>query len=134
MSEDIYYVTYGKDPNDETPWKIFGPTGTPSGPYMHGYKEQWQAQEKCRSLDQEHRNAGNARLIHRSVNKQIAGDHYKKLAIQPAEYCQKNKLGYCESLAIKYITRHRDKNGAEDIDKAIHCLELLKGIEYEDNL
>jgi hypothetical protein len=32
--------------------------------------------------------------------------------------------------AIKYICRYKDKNGVEDIDKAIHTLELLKEIEY----
>lgn len=58
--------------------------------------------------------------------KQIAGDHYSKLAIQPVDYCMQNDLNYMQSSAIKYITRYKDKNGVEDIDKAIHCLELLK--------
>ena len=66
---------------------------------------------------------------HKATDRQIAGNHYKKLAIQPAEYCQRNKLNYMESSAIKYITRWRHKNGLEDIDKAIHCLELLKEFE-----
>lgn len=61
---------------------------------------------------------------------QVGGDHYRKLAIQPVEFCQRNQLGYCESAVIKYVTRHREKNGVEDIDKAIHYLQLLKEIEY----
>lgn len=61
---------------------------------------------------------------------QVAGSHYKNLAIQPAEYCQRNRLGFCESSVVKYVTRHRAKNGAEDIRKAIHLLELLLEIEY----
>jgi hypothetical protein len=28
------------------------------------------------------------------------------------------------------VTRHREKNGREDIEKAIHCLRLLLEIEY----
>jgi len=62
---------------------------------------------------------------------QVGGDHYKKLAIQPAEYCQRNQLNFCESCVVKYVTRHRVKNGREDIEKAIHFLKLLIEIEYE---
>lgn len=62
---------------------------------------------------------------------QVGGGHYKDLPIQPIEYCQKNELNAIESFVVKYVTRHRNKNGAEDIKKAIHCLELLLEIEYE---
>ena len=66
------------------------------------------------------------------LQSQVGGDHYRKLAIQPVEFCQRNQLGYCESAVIKYVTRHREKNGVEDIDKAIHYLQLLKEIEYPE--
>tara|TARA_X000001388_G_scaffold66433_1_gene53240 strand:+ start:299 stop:670 length:372 start_codon:yes stop_codon:yes gene_type:complete len=64
----------------------------------------------------------------KASNRQIGGDHYKKLAIQPAEYCFRNNLNNLESEAISYITRSRFKNGSEDIKKAIHTLEML--LEY----
>lgn len=64
------------------------------------------------------------------LSRQVGGAHYKGLAIQPAEYCQRNRLPYCESSVIRYVTRHREKNGREDILKAIHCLELLLEMEY----
>ena len=63
---------------------------------------------------------------------QVAGSHYKDLAIQPAEFCQRNRLGFCESSVVKYVTRHRNKKGAEDIKKAIHFLLLLLEIEYPE--
>jgi hypothetical protein len=66
------------------------------------------------------------------LQSQVGGDHYRKLAIQPVEFCQRNQLGYCESAVIKYVTRHREKNGVQDIDKAIHYLQLLKEIEYPE--
>jgi hypothetical protein len=70
-----------------------------------------------------------------ALDRQEGGDHYKKYAIQPIEYVQKNQLNALESFIIKYATRHRDKNGAEDIRKIIHCAELLLAIEYgEDKL
>jgi hypothetical protein len=62
---------------------------------------------------------------------QVGGDHYKKLAIQPAEYAQKNRLGFIEGCVIKYVTRWRDKGGVEDIKKAIHFLNLLIELEAE---
>lgn len=61
---------------------------------------------------------------------QVGGDHYKDLAIQPAEYCQRNKLGALESFVVKYVTRHKEKGKRKDIDKAIHCLQLLLEIDY----
>src|SRR5690348_7311517 len=57
-------------------------------------------------------------------DKQIGGDHYKTLAIQPSEFIAKNKLGWYEGNAVKYIVRHRIKGGKQDIEKAIHYLEL----------
>ena len=65
-----------------------------------------------------------------ALARQTGGSHYKSLSIQPVEYCQRNGLLYCESNVIKYVTRHREKNGAEDLRKAIHYLELLLEMEY----
>ena len=64
------------------------------------------------------------------MNEQVAGDHYKSMKIQPAEFCQANQLNFCESSAIKYLCRHRRKNGVEDLNKAIHFIEMLKEMEY----
>lgn len=61
-----------------------------------------------------------------AIDRQVAGDHYKKYPIQPAEYCHVNGLGNMESYVVKYVTRWKDKGGVVDLDKAIHCLELLK--------
>lgn len=61
---------------------------------------------------------------------QVGGDHYTKLAIQPYEYAHKNKLGYLEANVVKYVTRHQDKNGKEDLLKAIHSLQVLIELQY----
>lgn len=62
---------------------------------------------------------------------QIGGDHYKNFPIQPAQFCEINKLSFLEGTAITYICRHRFKNGEQDIDKAIHTLQLLKETHYK---
>lgn len=63
---------------------------------------------------------------------QVGGGHYKDLPIQPVEFCQRNKLGFCESSAIAYLCRHGRKNGKEDLEKAIHFIRLLIEMEYPE--
>lgn len=64
-----------------------------------------------------------------ATDTQVGGSHYQ-LPIQPIDYIVKNGISYREGNAIKYITRHKDKNGAEDIKKAIHYLQMILE-EYE---
>jgi hypothetical protein len=64
-----------------------------------------------------------------ALNEQIAGSHYKDLAIQPVEFIHRNGIGYMEGNAIKYLTRWRSKGGIEDLRKAKHYIDLL--IEME---
>jgi hypothetical protein len=66
------------------------------------------------------------------LDTQIGGVHYKDLTIQPVEFCQRNGFNYCESAAIKYIIRHKAKNGRQDLEKAIHYLQLLIELEYPE--
>ncbi|TQE96063.1 MAG: DUF3310 domain-containing protein [Spiribacter salinus] len=63
---------------------------------------------------------------------QIGGSHYRHMPIQITEFCQRNQLNFCESNVVKYVCRHRQKHGREDIEKAIHYLELLLEFEYPD--
>jgi len=66
----------------------------------------------------------------KAASTQVDGDHYSKLAIQPIEYIEANNLGYSEGNAIKYITRHKDKGGKKDIEKAIHYLTMILERQY----
>ncbi len=63
------------------------------------------------------------------LDKQVAGDHYKKLAIQPVEYIHANNIPFIEGCIIKYATRWRDKGGIKDIEKIKHFAELLIELE-----
>jgi len=68
----------------------------------------------------------------KSKDKQIGGDHYRKMVISPAEFIFMNNISYMEGSAIKYLVRHRNKNGKEDLQKAIHFIEMLIDWEYTD--
>ena len=65
-------------------------------------------------------------MTSKALHKQVSGTHYMYMEIQPAEFINKNKLLFAEGNAIKYICRHSRKGGIEDIDKAIHYLEMIK--------
>ncbi|WVI66525.1 hypothetical protein pVco7_gp079 [Vibrio phage pVco-7] len=64
-----------------------------------------------------------------SLNEQHGGTHYN-IGIQPIEYIHTNNLNFFEGNAIKYITRHRSKNGAEDLKKAIHYAQMILEMDY----
>ena len=63
-------------------------------------------------------------------DKQVGGAHYRS-RIQHWDYVLANDIPYLEAQIIKYVTRHRNKNGLQDLEKAQHFLEKL--IEEERN-
>lgn len=67
---------------------------------------------------------------HLDRERQVGGSHYRNYAIQPIEYIVANDLSFLAGNVVKYVTRYKDKNGLEDINKAIHYLELIKEFEY----
>lgn len=67
-----------------------------------------------------------------ALDTQVSGQHYKNMIIQPVEFIVKNNISFLEANVIKYVCRHREKNGIEDLNKAIHYLELAKELYYGD--
>ena len=63
-----------------------------------------------------------------ALSKQVGGSHYSR-PIQPVEFIHANSLGFLEGCVVKRIVRWRDKNGVEDLRKAIHEIELLIELE-----
>ena len=68
------------------------------------------------------------------LNKQVGGSHYQDFAIQPLEFITKNKLSYIQGNIIKYVVRFSQKNGTEDLDKAIHYINILKEVSREKKI
>jgi len=63
-------------------------------------------------------------------DKQIGGTHYKKMKIQPSKFVIENKLLFPEGNVIKYICRHPYKDGKQDLEKAIHFIEMIIERDY----
>jgi len=57
--------------------------------------------------------------------KQIGGNHYKDMKIQPLDFIIQNEIPYIEGNIIKYVSRYKAKNGLQDLEKAMHYLEIL---------
>ena len=52
------------------------------------------------------------------------------MCIRDRDYIVKNNLDFLEGNVVKYITRHKTKNGIEDIRKVIHYAELILEKKY----
>ena len=65
--------------------------------------------------------------------KQIAGSHYKHFKIQPSKFVVENELLFPEGCAIKYICRHRLKGKKQDLEKAIHFIEMIIERDYSED-
>ena len=63
----------------------------------------------------------------------IDPEHYNQYEIEPIDFIMQNKLEFCEANVVKYVVRHREKNGAEDIKKAIQYCEFILEKEYKEN-
>lgn len=66
------------------------------------------------------------------TSEQVGGTHYLKMKEQPIKLITDTKCTFIQGCVIKYVSRFRDKNGQEDLEKAIQCCML--GIEFNDGM
>ena len=64
--------------------------------------------------------------------KQVGGNHYRKYRIPPSQFVTENKLLYPEGCVIKYVIRHQDKGGKQDLEKAKHMIDMIIERDYEN--
>ena len=64
--------------------------------------------------------------------KQIDGDHYRA-SIQHWDVIGIHGIGYLEGCATKYVTRHKNKNGLIDLEKAGHYVEKMLDLRFAYN-
>lgn len=66
-------------------------------------------------------------------DKQIAGSHYKaKDGKQHWDICVEKRVPYLIGCATKYLFRWKDKNGIQDLEKALHYVEkTVETYEFE---
>lgn len=59
-----------------------------------------------------------------ALDRQVGGNHYE-MEIEPIVFILANNLPFIEATVLRYIARWKNKNGVEDLKKAIHYLEIL---------
>ena len=62
--------------------------------------------------------------------RQGGGNHYSKYKLQPSKFVTENKLLYPEGCVIKYVVRHQDKGGKQDLEKAKHMIDMIIERDY----
>lgn len=60
----------------------------------------------------------------RANDGQVGGAHYKS-EFQHWDFIEMHGIGYLEAAATKYVVRHRQKSGREDLMKALHYTNKL---------
>lgn len=60
----------------------------------------------------------------KAIESQVGGNHYKDMAFQPIELITALGCSFIQGCIIKYISRYKNKNGAQDIKKCIHYAQL----------
>jgi len=81
--------------------------------------------EQARTESLMHQTKLAKKIRSRANGEQVGGEHYKLKSIQPWDYIVGNNLGYLEGNVVKYVSRWKDKNGVQDLQKALHYLQKL---------
>ncbi len=67
-------------------------------------------------------------------DRQVGGKHYQKGGEQHWDRIYRlHGPGYFVGCATKYIERYQDKNGKQDLEKAIHFIQKLIELEYPEH-
>lgn len=77
---------------------------------------------------------GNDVVENTALRSQVGGDHYKNHKIQWVEFVHANNMPAIEAMVLKYLLRWRQKNGIEDLRKAIHYIEMLIELEEKKSI
>lgn len=64
------------------------------------------------------------------LDTQVGGSHYKNMRFQPIELISLLGLDFFQGNVVKYVSRHHEKGGREDLDKARHYCQLAMSFGY----
>lgn len=63
-------------------------------------------------------------------DRQVGGSHYKKHGVQHWDYVVANAVPYLPAQVSRYVSRWADKNGAEDLEKALHYVDKMIEVHH----
>lgn len=65
-----------------------------------------------------------------ALNEQVGGTHYKT-GFQPIQLMEEVRMYACCSNILKYVFRHKNKGGRQDLEKALHYCDLLSTLGFQ---
>lgn len=72
-------------------------------------------------------------LANKEINSDKINPSYYGADFDVIDFCQKNNLDFMQGNVIKYVTRYKEKNGKEDLFKAMEYIErMIKEINKGD--
>lgn len=70
----------------------------------------------------------------KATETQVGGNHYKSMKMQPVELFALTRCTAFQANIWKYIIRYKQKNGRQDIEKAMHYAQLAIELDCFGNL
>ena len=66
----------------------------------------------------------------KAMERQIGGQHYKGMPLEPLEIAMTNNLNACQFTILKYVLRYNSKGTPYmDLTKAKHTIDMLMELE-----
>ena len=59
-----------------------------------------------------------------ALDRQVGGSHYQKYKYQPVQFFIDCGWDFIQGSVAKYVLRYKDKNGIEDLKKAMHYCDI----------
>lgn len=62
--------------------------------------------------------------MNESLTRQVGGTHYTVMKMQPFEFAMRNDWDVVAFSILKYVTRSKPGERLEDLEKALHCVDI----------
>lgn len=64
---------------------------------------------------------------------QVNGDHYEN-EIEPVHIIAEFKFDWFQGEILKYVSRHKRKNGISDLNKSIHICDIARDLHVDGDI
>lgn len=70
-------------------------------------------------------------MLGNPLTTQVGGNHYTAMKYQPIEFAMKCQLNPVQFSIVKYVSRYKNKNGLQDLAKALHFCQIAESMDKE---
>lgn len=75
-------------------------------------------------------------MTYSANERQVGGTHYMSRDYQHWDFVTDIKLPYLLGVATKYVSRHKEKNGKQDLEKSLHYIDKAeeRGVNFAQRM